>query len=124
MATGTIKKQVTETLSSLTPSSYVNTTGTDPTTHEVYRYGNVVWVCGYINFNSSASGTYRDYNIFTGAPPAASPYGACGAAFMDGTSMLGAMISVTGNGEIKIWVRGQAVASKKGPFFLAYIAKD
>lgn len=125
MATGLVNIPVVEDISSsMTPTSQLNTTGTDPTVFKAYRFGNVVFIHGYLNLKSTASGTYTDVDVFTGAPPAPSSeenYPVGGMFFPDGTSMAGAMMGVYDDGGIHILVRGIAVASKKGPFFLTYI---
>lgn len=110
----------------LTPTSLLATTGTDPTVFACHRSGNVVYMNGYLHFTSAASGTYNMHDIFTGAPQALSmaavgEYTICGYILMDGSSTPGALIGVRPDGTVFAFARGVTLASKKGPFFAVYI---
>lgn len=125
MATGTIKGNLTTELSTPTASEYINTSGTDPSECKVVRYGNIVYLFGYLNFKSSASGTYRAHPVFTGLPKGYNVnYPMCGMVFLDGSSMQAAMLDIEPDGTMKVVVRGMAVNGKKGPFFATYVTPD
>ncbi len=119
MATGLIKTDtVTDTRINLSSNSsgWVH----------VVKCGRVVCLTGYITMSSSATGTYKTFQVGSGLPP-----NACndenqgnGMVLFDNTTALWGIVTVKQSGAIYISSRATAIASKQGPFFASYITSE